>query len=174
MKYLETLARELQELYGLPDATVRSWKENGSIPAQYKELEVGSFENRIDERLEYFLNHRAVNVNNITSKSKYPNTFSSNNLRSKWTEEQTHEIELTRQHLVSQIGKFILKPNYKKLKKLLVEDERINADELLQVTNWTPKQIRKFRERLKKDAVIFQEEVDTCVAALGIFMNQIG
>ncbi len=171
MEYLETLARKLQELYGLPDATIRSWKENGTIPTHYKELEVGSFEKITDERLEYFLNHKAVNVNRIAP--KYPNSFANNGTRVSWTEEETHQIELTRKHLVNQIGKFIMKPNYKKLKKLLVEDERINASQLLQVTDWTPKEIRKFCERLQKDAIVFQEEVDTCVAALGIFMNQI-
>ncbi|MGB1242691.1 MAG: hypothetical protein ACPG49_09225 [Chitinophagales bacterium] len=172
MEYLETLARKLQELYGLPDAIVRSWKENGRIPTRYKELEVSSsFEKITDERLEYFLNHKAVNVNHIAP--KYPNTFAENGIRSAWTEEEAHQVELTRQHIVNNIGKFIIEPSYKKLKKLLVGDERINGTQLLQVTDWTPKEIRKFRERLQKDAIVFQEEVDTCVAALGIFRSQI-
>lgn len=171
MEYFETLARELQELYGLPDATIRSWKENGTIPTHYKELEIGDFEKITDERLEYFLNHKAVNVKTIAP--KYPNTFSTNGSRTNWTEDETHQIELVRKSLVNEIGKFIMSPNYKNLKTLLVDDNRIDAAELLKVTNWTPKEIRKFRERLQKDAIIFQEEVDTCVAALGIFMNQI-
>ena len=171
MKYFETLARELQELYGLPDAAVRSWKQNGAIPSRYKELEVGGFEKAVDERLEYFLNHKAFNIQTVAS--KYPNTFARNRERGDWSREELQQMELTRKKLVDEIASFILKPNYQKLKQLLVENSRINAQNLLEVMNWTPKETRKFCDRLKKDAIIYQEEVDTCVAALGIFMNQI-
>ncbi|MFK7906479.1 MAG: hypothetical protein AB8B69_15215 [Chitinophagales bacterium] len=171
MKYFETLARKLQELYGLPDTAVQSWKQNGAIPSRYKELEVSDLERVTDERVEYFLNHKAVNSNNIIP--KYPNTIAQRTERTAWSGREALQAETIRKDMVNTIGQFILNPDYKSLKTFLVEDKRINAQQLLGVMDWTPKEVRKFCDRLEKDALVYQEEVDSCVAAFGIFRSQI-